>query len=58
MKSLGRRGGGGNINLRGKLRVMCSCRCCEMINPKQKILKIEHQKEMRFWSKSDMTNTI
>lgn len=49
MKSLGRRGGGGNINLRGKTRQMCGCGCCEMINPKQELLKREHTREMRYW---------
>lgn len=35
------------MNLRGKREVMCSCRCCMMINPKQKLLKKEHEREMR-----------
>ncbi len=52
MKSLGHKRGGGNLNLKGKLSRLCSCRCCAMINVKQKILKREHQKEIK------MTNTI
>ena len=47
MKSLGHKSVGGNFNLHGKRTALCTCGCCMMINPKQKLRKKEDRREMR-----------
>jgi len=37
----------GNVNLKGKKSKALSCGCCDVYNLKDKLLKQEHQKEMR-----------
>ena len=47
----------GQFNLKGKLYKLLYCKCCEVINFKQKFLKKEHIKEIKTQSNTEMAHS-
>lgn len=47
MKSLGHKRGGGNVNLRGKKHKALPCRCCDMWDRREEILRRIVRQEIR-----------
>jgi len=42
--------GAGNVNMKGKKYKLMRCGCCWCLNLRDKVLKKEHEKEMKNWS--------